>query len=275
MIDLDAARVFQESFLGVLPETDRCDLASGARVVQLPAGQLVYDPQLSIIANGTFRAFVDDGSGRHLTVSYVNRPQAIGVAGAAGREFPVAFQAVTACTVLRLSQGRFDEIRKRHKEVGWAAAQELGHYLDDVLGEVARVAFQPVKARIAYHLLKLTDNDERERNPIRQAELAEAVGSVREVVNRTVGTLHDAGLVNVSQVGVIPLNKDGLRHVWVPETDSRVGCAFEQSIRSGERSATPAARSWRGAPTVRATSKYSRRRFRVFIRTVRDRNSPQ
>jgi CRP-like cAMP-binding protein len=213
MVDLDAARVFQESFLGVLPETDRCDLASGARVLELPAGRLIYDPQLSIIANGTLRAFVDDGSGRHLTVSYVKRPQAIGVGGAAGREFPVAFQAVTACTVLRLSQVRFDEIRKRHAEVGWAAAEELAHYLDDVLAEIARVAFQPVRARIAHHLLKLTDSDERERNPIHQVELAAAVGSVREVVNRTVGTLRDAGLVNVSQAGVTPLNTDGLRHV--------------------------------------------------------------
>jgi CRP-like cAMP-binding protein len=213
MVDLDIARVFEESIFGVLPDTDRCDLTSAARVLELPAGKLVYDPQVSIIASGRLRAFVDDGSGRHLTVSYVNRPQAIGIAGAAGREFPVAFQAVSSCTVLRLSQVRFDEIRQRHAEIGWAAAEELAHYLDDLLAEIARVAFQPVRARIAHHLLELTNSDERARNPVHQVELAAAVGSVREVVNRTVGTLRDAGLVNVSQAGVTPVNTDGLRHI--------------------------------------------------------------
>jgi len=112
MVDLDILSVFHESFLGALPEPVRCDLAASARILQLPAGKLIYDPQLSIVADGTLRAFVEDGSGRHLTLSYLNRPRSIGVASAAGREYPVAFQAVTASTIVRLSQARFDEVRQ-------------------------------------------------------------------------------------------------------------------------------------------------------------------
>jgi CRP/FNR family transcriptional regulator len=208
----DIQDVLLQSFIGALPDSARCDLAASARVVDLPAGRLIYDPQLSIIMDGTLRAFVDDGSGRHLTVSYMHRPRAIGIASAAGREFPVAFQAVTATIVLRIPLARFDEIRHTHPEVGWAAARELARCLDDVLAEITRVAFQPVRARIAHHLLELTDSEECE-HPVHQSELAASVGSVREVVSRTVGPLRDAGLVDVSQSGITAVNEDGLRQV--------------------------------------------------------------
>jgi CRP/FNR family cyclic AMP-dependent transcriptional regulator len=213
MVDHDVAEVLQQSFLGSLPDHVHRDVADSARIVDLPAGKLVYEPQLSIVLAGALRAFIDDGSGRHLTVSYVRRPHAIGIAGAAGQEFPVAFQAVTVTTILRISPARFDKIRRNHSELGWAAAKELALYLDGVLAEIARVAFQPLRARIAHHLLALADCRDWEHHAVHQAELAAAVGSVREVVNRTVGTLREAGLVDVSQAGVTVVNREGLLHV--------------------------------------------------------------
>ena len=213
MVDLDIPSVFHESFLGALPDSVQCDLAASARILHLPAGKLIYDPQLSIVVDGTLRAFVDDGSGRHLTLSYLDRPRAIGVASAAGREYPVAFQAVTPSTILRLSQVRFAEIRQAHTEIGWAAAEELVLNLDDVLAEFARVAFQPLRARIAYHLLALHERGETDTQSVHHAELAAAVGSVREVVGRTVGTLSEAGLVEVCQAGITAVNEEGLRRV--------------------------------------------------------------
>jgi CRP-like cAMP-binding protein len=213
MADCDIEDVLCQSFLGVLPTPIRHDLAGSSRVVDLPAGTLIYDPQVSIIVDGTIRAFVDDGSGRHLTVSYIHRPHALGLGGAAGREFPVAFQAVTTSAVLRISRFRFDEIRQSHTEVGWAAAKELALYLDDVLAEIARVAFQPVRARLAHHLLALSEAQETKHHCVHQSELAAAVGSVREVVGRTVGPLRDAGLIDVSQSGIVAVNAVGLRQV--------------------------------------------------------------
>lgn len=208
--DLDA---LGQSFLGVLPRPVRCELAESVRIVELPTGKLLYEPQLSIIVAGTLRAFVADGIGRHLTVSYLRRPDSIGISAAAGREFPVAFQSVTASTILRFPQARFNEILRAHPEVGWAAAKELAHFLDDVLAEITRVAFQPIRARVAHHLLTLSDAEKCEPHAIHQAELAAAVGSVREVVGRTLGALRDAGLVEVSQLGITAVNEEGLRRV--------------------------------------------------------------
>jgi CRP/FNR family transcriptional regulator len=208
----DIAVVLQESFLGVLPEATRRDLANTSRTVQMRDGQIAYRSEVSIVVEGTLRAFVDDGSGRHLTVSYIRRPQAIGIATAAGRDFPIAFQAITTCTMLRISQARFDEIRERHGEVGWSAAKELSRAMDDLLVEIVRVAFHPVRARIAHHLLALSEYDE-DHPSVHQAELAAAVGSVREVVGRRVVSLREAGLVEVTHAGVAARNEEGLRQV--------------------------------------------------------------
>ena len=98
--------------------------------------------------------------------------------------------------------------------MGWAAAEDLAHFLDDVLAEISRVAFQPVRARVAHHILALADRKGTcAPHAIHQADLAAAVGSVREVVGRALGTLREAGLVEVSHAGVTAVNEAGLRQV--------------------------------------------------------------
>jgi CRP/FNR family transcriptional regulator len=203
--------VLGESFLRDLPDKVHRELAASVRIVEFPAGTFIYDPQLSIVGGGTLRAFVADDSGRHLTVCYFRRPDAIGISGAAGREFPVGFQALTDSTLLRFSQAQFDEIIRANPEGGWAAAKALSGLLDQVLGELARVAFRTVRIRVAHHLLALTESGE--LTAIHQAELASAVGSVREVIGRSASTLRDEGLVTLDHAGVTPLDEIGLRRL--------------------------------------------------------------
>src|SRR5580693_3289682 len=100
---IEVREVLQESFLGALPESALRKLEDGARVTTLSARQLLYDPDISIIVEGTVWAYVDDGYGRHLAVSYLRPPRAIGLALAAGNTFPVAFQAIVDTRVLRIA----------------------------------------------------------------------------------------------------------------------------------------------------------------------------
>ena len=112
---------------------------------------------------------------------------------------------MTDSTLLRFSQAQFDEIIRANPEVGWAAAKALSGILDQVLGELARVAFRTVRIRVAHHLLALTESGE--LTAIHQAELASAVGSVREVIGRSASTLRDEGLVTLDHAGVTPLDE--------------------------------------------------------------------
>ena len=210
--DVDIRTVMADSFLRDLPEREQQALLLSARPVAVPAGKLIYDPQISIIVEGTLRAFIDDGAGRHLTVSYMRRPQSLGVAIAAGQEFPVAYQAVTASRIVRLRLTQLEDLRLHGPQVGWRAAEEITAFLDGALAETARVAFQPVRSRVAYHLLALAEC-EHDGRPVHHAELAAAVGSVREVVSRTIGSLRVAGLVDVGLKGITITNSDGLRQL--------------------------------------------------------------
>jgi CRP/FNR family transcriptional regulator len=210
--DDDLRTVIAESFLRDLPEHEQDVLLRSARPVAVPAGKLIYDPQISIIVEGALRAFVDDGSGRHLTVSYMRRPQSLGLGIAFGQGFPVAFQAVTASRVVRLRVSQLEELRHRSLQVGWRAAEEVAALLECALAETVRVAFQPLRARVAYHLLALAEC-EPDGRPVHHAELAAAVGSVREVVSRTIGSLRVAGLVDVTPAGITIANSEGLRQL--------------------------------------------------------------
>src|ERR1700689_689076 len=112
MADFDNAESLAESFLGSLPQSVLSDLRGMARIKELPAGKLVYDPQVSIIVKGALRAFVDDGSGRQITVCYRRRPAALGLAAAAGTDFPVAYQALIDTIIFQIPVARFDKIRR-------------------------------------------------------------------------------------------------------------------------------------------------------------------
>jgi hypothetical protein len=59
---IEVRNVLHESLLGALPEPAICQLERGARVTNLSAGQLLYDPDISIIVDGTVCAYVDDGT---------------------------------------------------------------------------------------------------------------------------------------------------------------------------------------------------------------------
>jgi hypothetical protein len=49
----EVCKVLQESFLGAFPESALRKLEDGARVTTLSARQLLYDPEISIIGEGT------------------------------------------------------------------------------------------------------------------------------------------------------------------------------------------------------------------------------
>ena len=73
------------------------------------------------------------------------------------------------------------------------------------------MAFRPVRARVAYHLLQLSSGQT--NAAIHQADLAAAVGSVREVVARALGELRANGLVSMDPSGVTVVDPTRLQRV--------------------------------------------------------------
>lgn len=204
-----------KSFLNVLPDDVLDAVAARSVSINLEAGRFLYDPELAIVELGLLRGFVGDSTGRQLTVSYLGASCAVGLTHLTGRRFPAAFQAIGGSRLLQLDREQVTTLADRFPELGWSATREVTRRLDDVLAEATRVAFGSMRKRLAFHLLALTsaEQDDGSDLPVRQADLALAVGSVRKVIGRTVIQLRDAGIVSTGSAGVTIVDRAGLRRI--------------------------------------------------------------
>ena len=83
---------------------------------------------------------------------------------------------------------RLEEAARHDAAVANALSQEISRRLDETLQQMAINAFGTVKQRVASQLLELATTKDRSDAQLSahlsQQELADAVGSVREVVSR-------------------------------------------------------------------------------------------
>src|SRR4029450_6120170 len=97
-------------------------------------------------------------------------------------------------------------IADRDLAVANALLIELSERASAFAAEIGGVAFGNVRQRVARHLLDLAA--ERQRGArllaaITQQELADAVGTVREVIVRTLRDLREEGLVQTGRSGIV------------------------------------------------------------------------
>lgn len=86
----------------------------------------------------------------------------------------------------------------------------LSSRLSDLMERVERLAFHRLDRRIAEFLVERADAGFRSVAMTHQA-IADEIGSVREMVTRTLGQLAEQGLVELSRAGVRLVDLDGLR----------------------------------------------------------------
>ena len=95
---------------------------------------------------------------------------------------------------------------RRDAAVAWALAEELNRRLYDTLQQTAINAFGTVRQRVAAHLLDIASARQRPGGQLvartSQQELADAAGSVREVVARVLRDLRLSGLVTTTTDGL-------------------------------------------------------------------------
>jgi len=209
--------VIARSFLASLASETRIHLTASAIVLDVPAGSVVYRneeaPRLGLILDGLVRVFLTSPEGRQLTVRYARSGDVLGVPTAIGGPVGVSVQALTDTAVLVLDIKAVRSIAKRDPEVAWALAEEVTRRLYEVLEAFSGNVFGSVRQRVARHLLDLAADRQQGAlliaNVSHQA-LADAAGTAREVVARTLTDLRRAGLVETARNGIVVLDPDGL-----------------------------------------------------------------
>jgi CRP/FNR family cyclic AMP-dependent transcriptional regulator len=209
-------------FLFALPREAAERLLADAIRINLPAGALIYrdeeSPRLIVVVRGLLRVFLTSADGRQVTVRYARAGDVAGLALVVGGPAPMSIQAMTSALVVALRVGALRSLLATDPGVARACAEELTRQLYRALDDIAEQAFLPVRQRLVHQLLLLAEPGTGSHLVVRasQQELADAIGSVREVVTRSLHQLHEEGLLDISRDEVVLLDPVGLADEATP-----------------------------------------------------------
>jgi len=201
----------EHSFLAELPAPTLERLLAGAVLEAVTAGTTTYraggEPRPSLIVSGLFRSYFAGPDGRQVTVRYAREGDVLGIVAAHGGPAPLHVQALTDAERLRLDSDTLRDIAKHDPDVAWAILGELTNTVYDLWHELAATAFASVPQRVARHLLEIAAREQEAEGGtlvahVSQQELADLVGSVREVVARALRELRDESIVRVTRGGI-------------------------------------------------------------------------
>ena len=197
-------------FLGSLSEDCRRRMLIGARSFTLPAGTLTHHPPQEAVADvveaGLVRVFVSSADGRQASFAYIHARALYGSPTVLGVAMSTAAQTVTDTSLIRLDAGHVLALYEEDLEI----ARAIGHAMAVRLAQTARLvavrSLGTVRERLAYDLLeRACDQQLRDGTfslRITQEELADSIGSAREVVGRTLAGLRRSGCVR-TRPGVV------------------------------------------------------------------------
>jgi len=206
-------------FLGRLPPQVANAVTSGSRLVHYPARALSFvgDEVTSagMAVDGLQRVYLESPDGRQLTIRYVCSGELLGAILLPSVHVSIATQALEKATVLHFRPGQLQLLAGRHPQLAIALTEEYAERLGRGYRALALRAFSSVKARVAQDLCWRVEaiGSARGTSAIVQAtpqDLANAVGSVREVVTRTINELRREGLIERTKEGIRVLDLDRL-----------------------------------------------------------------
>jgi CRP/FNR family cyclic AMP-dependent transcriptional regulator len=220
-VDAQVRAALSRSHLGDLPGDVLDELVAGARRVRIPAGLVTHwegehAPLLELVVSGVVRVFVAAPDGRTMTIRYCRPGAIIGAASlfATGFAMPAPTQALVEVELLRMSPTAARHAAARDVRVAQALLGELSERVLSFVWELSGSAFATVRQRVARHLLDLAS--ERLPEPasghrsgselvvrVSQRELAEAVGTAREVVVRVLRELRQDGVVRTGRDRIV------------------------------------------------------------------------
>jgi len=192
-------------FLLALPPDAAERLLAEAVRINVPAGAFIYrddqSPRLIVVVNGLLRVFLTSVDGRQVTVRYARSGDVAGLVLVIGGPAPMSIQAMTSSLVVALRIDTLRALLATDPAVARACAEELTNQLHGLLDDISEHVFHSVRHRLVHQLLLLAAPDEESHLVVHatQQELADAIGSVREVVTRNLHLLQDDGLIHIAR----------------------------------------------------------------------------
>jgi CRP-like cAMP-binding protein len=203
--DADVRAAIGASPLSGLDTTQIDRLLAGATRQRVAAGAIlrgagVDGPHVDVIVAGLIRIEVSAPDGRSLTVRYARPGDVLGIVSLFRPRFttPGSIHALLDSDVLTLRPDVITRMAATDLSVARVLLEELSERVLGFFAEIPGSAFTTVRQRVARHLLDVASDAQ--HGPelvarIRQQQLADAVGTVREVVVRVLRDLRAEGIV--------------------------------------------------------------------------------
>lgn len=207
----------EAGFLSELPAELREDLRRGASRVVYERGAKINDPgsapRPGIVIEGLIRGYVVAEDGREATIRYMRPGDPIAIAGPLVDGWPCSLQALEPTTVLYFDRRQFEAALSSEVALAHRVAQSLARTLENYAHALRVLAFGRVRQRVAEHLISLAAHDGHGRLVARvtQQGLADAVGSVRDVVARSLADFSESGFVATSHGRIEIFDEEALR----------------------------------------------------------------
>jgi CRP/FNR family cyclic AMP-dependent transcriptional regulator len=210
------AGVAERGFLARLSYELIDELIQSSRAASYPTGLILEIPTSAgfvLIVSGALRYYLPAANGRQVTIGYLGPGNVLGTVQ--NESTPGLRIQVMAPTVLwHLQADRVHALIRRRPEFTLALLDEATHGLRHSFRVLAASAFTTVRARVARDIVERASLSDPLRAGIHlivtHQSLADAIGSVREVVARALHNLEHEGIIATGRSSVTVLDPDAL-----------------------------------------------------------------
>jgi len=203
-------------FLDLLKPTDRDEVLRGSRRLHYPAGAAYHQDQAApmalVVERGLIRVFVSSEDGRQASVAYFHPGDAY-----AALEIipsgPANLQALTESTVLMLDPHNLTRLVTENDSVSEATIRIMGRELARLVRVITVRSLGSMTERLAFDLLERASKTQLREGElvchVTHQQLADSIGSTREVVSRMVRDLRRRRLLVTSprQIRVVDVTQ--------------------------------------------------------------------
>jgi CRP/FNR family transcriptional regulator len=167
-----------------------------------------------VLLEGLLRLYIQSNDGRQATLRYV-KPGNIVAVVTPFHPMPGTLVAIATSRVIQFGEGAATRLARANADFAFELASALADWNLFLSATVANITFGSVRQRVAAHLLELAPVGPEVQGlqtvQITQQELADAVGTAREVVSRVLKTLKSLGVIATSYSTIAILDPDRLR----------------------------------------------------------------
>jgi CRP-like cAMP-binding protein len=163
---------------------------------------------LYIVREGSVRIYKLSPEGREQILSYIKPFDSFNeVAVFDGGPNPANVSAAEPTMLWVVPRAAIVDLIQKNPQVALAVIQNLGTRLRHLVGLVEDLSLRQVSARLAKLLLETATSDAR---ALTQQEMAARLGTVREMIGRSLKQLEMRGLIETERGRIVILDREGL-----------------------------------------------------------------